>query len=268
MYQGNYNLAIVNFEIGFEQVDKPHARDFYYTARCYSQLQEVEYMYNYLEKSLSAGFPLKHIITDSLWFTNYRYETRYRTILERDFFIPTHSQDTSLINILNTIWKNTPDYSEVDSIKTYFKTSDIEYKTFFKKRDSILDSNQKLYEEAILQNNLASLINSDVNLISKLSFMYLSTDSKQYDLIIRKFYNALTDGKVSPSFYANIIDRSRQFSGKPILYGLNLNSINEEDFEFIVENRKKIGLSTYYATAPVYRSIYEQPDITYNFITK
>lgn len=64
------------------------------------------------------------------------------------------------------------------------------------------------------------------------------------------------------------MDCCLKYSGGEVKYGVSINSIPEKKINEHIENRKKIGLSIYYATAPSYSKYYLSEDITYNFISE
>jgi hypothetical protein len=95
-------------------------------------------------------------------------------------------------------------------------------------------------------------------------FRYLDEYVEHLDLVLNKLYKGLEDGKISPAFYARTIDHYLLSAKKPNKYGLEFNSIHQKNLQQIIINRKKIGVSTYYASAPSYTLYFLDFDISYN----
>jgi len=281
MYQGNYDFAIANFKMGFNEVEKPFARDLYYTARCYAQLRNDTELYLSLEQALKNGLSKHQITKDSLWFTDYRFTDKFIDLLKVDY---PKSQITDPIydKQVEAIWTELMFYSynKVDSVKQIFGEDSEEFISYKKLNLQAHQKNSKAFFQLIINNDIPNLMrmrdntilhNSDKRISSNiryvmfmLFFNYLNEDVKEIDLVLNKLQKGLVDGKIPPIFYARIIDLYLISVKKSNKYGLEFDSIHQKDLQQIIINRREIGVSSYYASSPSYQKYFLDFDISYN----
>jgi len=279
MNQGNYDVALINFTSGFNEVEKAHARDYYFAARCCAQLRQDEQLFFFLKEALKTGLQKQQIVTDSLWFTDYRFTNEFIDITESAYSFPT--SDSLYIDKLQKLgtklFNNT--FSDLDSIKNAFG----EHSTEFKNYQNLLSKNRAEVSQEFftffLNNDLPNLFGNEFFIIdtktkigSKLKYEFLkfffwlfNADANNKQLVLDKLHLGLTSGKIPPVMYALIIDRYLKLSGEPIKYGVAYQSIIPKSLPQITENRRSIGVSTYYAASPNYDKYILDSDITYNY---
>ncbi len=271
MYEGNYELAVTNFEMAFEMVDSPLARDLFFASKCYSQLNERNKMYTYLERSLSQGLDTLRLDWDSLWFTNFKYETRYKNLI-RDFYKPRNNWETN--DLCNTALKQLRD--EYDPY--YFWPEAYPKSDTSTTKDSLIFVDERAAYMLKMERLLVDIFmtygipkqKEGQKIIKNYCWWLIQSGIPEYDTIVYLFDEALETGIISPLYYAKIWNFSYTLNGKTFesnwqnKYGLS--PFKPEKLDEIIENRQSIGLSIYYDAAPDYVKGYKPEPISNRFI--
>ncbi|MFK8045237.1 MAG: hypothetical protein AB8B72_07065 [Crocinitomicaceae bacterium] len=263
MYEGQYDLAIANFTRAFILVDQPKSRDFFLAAKCYSQIGNEKEMYKYLELAVLGGLDKSFIEADSLWFTNYRFSDGYISTMKLEPSKVEKIKDKDSEEAFHALEKNFKMFKVLKYYKAYHK------------RDSFPDDYQLKLETYIpyndsMTNQLVDFYcnysfpskNEDIRLLIVMSTMFLSADLPYYNSLKMIFKSNIDKGIVTPSHYMNLFENFQLQKLNPYqrvdkTFGTAENSIAKEDFEQILKNRKEIGMSTYYVSAPNYFKNYK-----------
>jgi tetratricopeptide (TPR) repeat protein len=267
MYEGQYDLAISNFNLAFELVDNPKARDYFLAAKCFAQLHQEHEMLAHLEFAIKGGLSKSFIEADSLWFTNYRLSKAYKEVLKTDSNETPAFKNGYSSSAFEQI-ENMYDFSKVIAYYKAYNQRDnfpSEYETFMKSYKPYRDSLISLITDFILYYSIPTEPKKTKSLVS-LCARFLARDNPKIDSIQSMLYKRLDQGDITPIDYAIIFERMPlkideiNFESKRI-YGTVQHSIPENQFEEILENRKSIGLSTYFISAPNYYMNYKPTPI-------
>lgn len=269
MYEGLYELAISNFNLAFTLIDQPKARDFFLAAKCYSQLNKVPEMLTHLELAVRGGLDKSFIASDSLWFSDYLFSKDYKSILR----IHPETINASVDKEAEAAFTSLDKKFKLSNIIQYYKSYD--------KRDSLPNAyNTSLQSFMPYSDSMTAQLvyyyyhhpfPSDQKKRRKfilMSKLFLSTDLACIDGLKSIFINNIDIGTATPNDFSKVFDRLLLKTTEPDqmtdrLYGMVENSIPEADFEMIVQNRKDIGLSTYYILAPNYTKNYKPRPIAF-----
>ena len=254
MYQGNYELAIANFNHAFDIVGQPFARDYYLAAKCYSQLNQPSEMYHFLEKAVTGGLDQDFIISDSLWFTDFRFEPKFKSLEA-----PVNNKQTEPVNYDSLYYQvlkralNDTDSMQRQWIKTIVKdrgdttaiaNARANHKAF------VINNHDSIVELIISKgiSNFSELQNVQLQLLDTYVNIYEFDDQKAVDYL----FTQLDDGIITPVQFAIIAGRGSIDDHPDYFYGIHANSILPDQLDLVIKNRKQIGLSIYYARSPNY----------------
>jgi len=271
MYEGNYDLAISNFEMAFEMVNLPYARDFYLASKCYAQMNEPDLMYSYLEKSIFNGLNIDFVLTDSLWFTDFIFENEFKNalLIKPKSLEKISTKDSIYHEQLHLLYDELKHYSSayMDNIISG-------------DRDSLkLDSIRQLEQSFLLKNhdNFINLFSNHGIPIHPTALSHFETLCFQFvqfqddNEIIELLRQALDQGKIKPIFFARLIEgqflKLSKSKDRDYQYGLRSNTIEAKNLGKIQNQRKSIGLSIYFAFSPNYEKNYKPEPISENFKT-
>ena len=268
MYEGNYELAIANFESAFELVDQPFARDYYLASKCFSQINDEEKMYFYLEQALSNGLKSNFILSDSLWFTSFRFDDRFKTSLNKHYEVKENViLDTNYNNILSDLYFETDSLYRHWMISVFKKdTGESANETRRKAKqdfDTYIEKNYDYFKTQILSRELPQNRNGLVTYRALCGY-FLDETSCEYENLVDSLKIKLDQGLIKPISFASFAERMEPFGLSK--YGLYSNSIDPARLDEILENRKAIGLSIYYSYSPNYYKNYSPEPISNNFI--
>ena len=259
MYEGNYELAINNFEMAFEIVPRPKGRDYFCMAKCQSQIVELEKSLHFLFLAKKAGCTNDFIISDSLWFTHI-----YESHAFKEMLLINHSiEEDSLTNLKLQTLLSMEDRKMIFYKFQREKVSDTLSEAYLKNENDYqvyLDKYVNALSDFILTCNwpISNIKSRNISLLCRL---YLNSDLPIYDSIVSSLYKQLESGYITPYDFALILEKKDPSN---VQYGLALNSIPKNKLSEIQENRKLIGLSTYYSEAPNYNTNYKPSPIISN----
>ena len=262
MYQGHYDLALLNFDLAFETVEHPKARDLYLASKCYSQINDEVQMFYYLESSVRAGLDKLFIQADSLWFGNYIFTNTYKDILKIRSDITDNNQNKDA----ETAFKSLEHHFKVMKVLKFYQA----YET----RDSLVEKYNSALKKFIPYSDsmTAEIINyyykyplpieqKKLRTLIVMTKMFLTADLPEIDSLRSILFQHLDNGNITPYNFSVIFERLSLNNLEPDVYtsrqyGIMENSIPYKDYEQILENRKSVGLSIYYIIAPNYINNY------------
>lgn len=250
MYEGHYEMAVVNFEMAFEIVDQPKARDYFCISKCYSQLKREDKTYQYLDSAVKNGYNKTYILSDSLWYNDYFKSNTYNSIMA---FEDTAEIVYSGSEIICEKLDNSIDYKKNrEFIQFYFKgdTNSQEFIDFIVPYNQYYDSIQKIIIQYCLNNEFPQNRNIQDGLIYMVT-TYTNNELKEYDAIKKWIFSALEKGVITPIQYKTFAERSGF-----MYYNFNSDYSNYSTLEQKLINRKEIGMSTYFVNSPNYSNNY------------
>ncbi|PZE16498.1 hypothetical protein DNU06_13205 [Putridiphycobacter roseus] len=267
MYEGNYELAINNFEMAFELVDQAKARDYYLTSKCYAQLNKEDLMYHFLEAALRNGLDKNFVISDSLWFTSFSNSSTFKEVLQIAPLTSPVEIDKTGEEALLAIDK----MFEIEIMFAYYKAERQKdslpdaYKIYFNNYTAYRDSMQKHLVYYYLNYSIPTTKPLQLKL-KRLTLFLMDKSVPEMDQINDILIESIDQGVLYPYYVAFLIDNLGPNSLKPFrysnqLYGTTENSVPKTNFNEILDNRKAVGLSTYYYDAPSYVKNYKPTPI-------
>lgn len=266
MYEGHYELAISNFEVAFDLVNQPKARDYFLVSKCFAQLNNHIEVYHYLQLAVENNLNKEYIIADSLWFTNQAYSSEFKTILKLKPIVKKPKEDSSIaFNRLKEDFK-------LNHIIQFYKytdkkdTTSKDYLKFMEKYIPYRDS----FKLELIQFCLNDMLPSTTKELNRLHFFclhFLHQDLTEYDAIKNRFKGFINSGEITPMFYAETFDRivkhqSNNIKNTKSEFGIFEASIKQTDLMKTIEKRLSIGLSQYYYDAPNYGKNYKPISIS------
>lgn len=258
LFEGQYDMAIANFNMAFTMVPKPKARDYYLATKCYSQLNLETEMLAHLELAVLGGLDKDFIIADSLWFTNYRHTMAFKTIEELDpvqIGLPENKAAEKAYKAL----KKKVSLIKVMKFYRLYDTKDSlaePYNAYLVKYQPYQDSMQKMLLNFYFDHPMPTAPDK-LNFLQLVCMTFLTHDMPELEKLEKYFIQEIDKGTITPLYFASIFDnpfneQEKKLQYLPSNYGMEEAVIPPNEVDKILAKRKAIGLSIYYQYAPNY----------------